>query len=100
MRPGHLPTVSADEMLVLELLRQHDELDPSALVTRSGGRLAARTASAALRKLEAKDLVAGRPEGLRRVSGRSRRLFHATAAGRRLFELWAMLRQQLRRMPA
>ena len=100
MRPGHLPTVSASEMVVLELLRQHDELDGPTLVTRSGGRLAARRVSAVLRKLEAKELVASRPEGLRRASGRSRRLFHATAAGRRLFELWRMLRQQLSRIPA
>ena len=100
MRSGHLPTVSAREMVVLELLLHRDELDARELVARSSGRLARGGLSAVLRRMEAKELVASREEGPRRAAGRTRRLFHATAAGRRLFELWAMLRQQLRRMPA
>jgi DNA-binding PadR family transcriptional regulator len=100
MRSGHLPTVSAREMVVLELLLQRDELDGRELVVISGGRLARGGLSAVLRRLEAKGLVAGRAEELRRTAGRTRRLFHATAAGRRLFELWAMVRQQLSRIPA
>jgi len=101
MRSGHLPTVSAAEMVVLELLSHRDELDASELVARSGQRLQRRTLALTLRRMEAKELVASRPEGPRSaLSRRPRRLFHLTAAGRRLFELWNMIRQQLRRMPA
>src|SRR4051812_7585464 len=97
-RPGHMPTLSAQEMVILELLGRRSEMSRPQMVAASAQRLEARTLSPALRRLEENGLLASRMEGPR--PGRARRVYHVTAAGRRLFELWRMLRQQLSRIPA
>ena len=93
--PPRLLTLSPKELLVLELLREHDSYGLR-LVAASSGRLKRGTIYVTLGRMEEKGYITSKleaaPSG---VGGLPRRIYAATPLGRRMFAAWTSGAKQL-----
>ena len=84
-----LPTLSATERRIIELLAEHDELFGLRMVELSDGRLKRGTVYVTLGRMEAKGFVTSEqevmPEG---AIGLPRRLYRPTPLGERVRRAW------------
>jgi PadR family transcriptional regulator PadR len=93
---GRLPTLSAKETLILELLVQHKELYGLQLVAASKRRLKRGTIYVTLARMETKGYVTSRAEAPpAEAGGLPRRLYQPTALGRRVLETWTQVARRL-----
>jgi DNA-binding PadR family transcriptional regulator len=91
-----VPTLSAKEALVLELLLRMPASAKYGLemVAESNGQLSRGTIYVTLGRMEDKGYVESRPEEPDRLSsGIPRRLYRVTGYGQRVFQLWQMARE-------
>jgi len=92
----NVPTLSAKEALVLELLLRTAGLEKYGLqmVGESEGQLSRGTIYVTLSRMEDKGYVESRPEEPNRpTSGIARRLYRVTGYGQRVFQVWQMARE-------
>ncbi len=89
MKADRLPTLSAKERIVLELLVSSGAKYGLQLVEGSRGRLKRGTVYVTLGRMEQKGLVDSRHESeTRDPDALTRRMYHATGYGRRVLEAW------------
>jgi len=91
-----MPTLSAKETVILELLLDGHEMYGLELVGASRKRLKRGTVYVTLQRMEEKGYVKSRTETASGEAGLPRRLYQATASGRRLFDLWTLVREKMR----
>jgi PadR family transcriptional regulator len=92
MKNVRLPTVSAKERIVLELLVSSGAKYGLQLVDESRGRLKRGTVYVTLGRMELKGLVESHHEpATRDPDALTRRMYHATAFGRRVLDAWTMV---------
>ena len=85
-----LPTLSAKERIILDLLASEGELYGLQLVKESRGRLKRGTVYVTLQRMEAKGLIASDAEKVSDNSGLlPRRMYRATPFGLRVRKVWA-----------
>jgi PadR family transcriptional regulator PadR len=93
---GRIPTLSAKETLILELLARNDEMYGLQLVTASRRRLKRGTIYVTLARMEDKGYVTSRQEDPPPdAGGLPRRLYQPTALGRRVLETWTQVARRL-----
>jgi PadR family transcriptional regulator PadR len=100
MDESRLPSMSATESLIVEVLRTRDHYGLE-LVEASGGRLKRGSIYVTLSRMEAKGFVESRQE--ERVPGAiglPRRLYRATAYGLKVHDAYQLLREALALKPA
>jgi PadR family transcriptional regulator, regulatory protein PadR len=92
-----LPTLSATERVVLELLAaRQDRMYGLELVTESGGRLKRGTVYVVLGRMQRKGYVEAEPEKFADDSGLvPRRMYRATALGLRVLRAWTIAAESL-----
>ena len=96
MTPPRLPTLSAKERIVLELLVSAGAKYGLQLVEDSRGRLKRGTVYVTLGRMEQKGLVESHHEpATRNPDALTRRMYRATAHGRRVLEAWTMVARTL-----
>jgi len=84
-----LPSFSATERTIIELLVEHDELFGLQMVERSGGRLKRGTVYVTLGRMQEKGFLESRQEPLPAGAiGLPRRLYRPTAVARRALAAW------------
>src|SRR5262245_14789467 len=99
MAEDRLPTVSATESLILDLL-EHGERFGLELVEASHGRLKRGSVYVMLSRMEAKGFVESRQEERAPGAiGLPRRMYRATAYGLKVRDAYQLLRQALRLRP-
>lgn len=92
----HVPTLSAKEALLLELLLATPASEKYGLqmVADSKGQLSRGTIYVTLSRMEDKGYVASRPEEAEHpTSGIPRRLYRVTGYGWKVYEVWQMARE-------
>lgn len=93
---GRIPTLSAKETLILELLVQHQELYGLQLVAASKRRLKRGTIYVTLGRMETKGYVTSRAEDPPpEAGGLPRRVYRPTAFGRRVLATWTQVARRL-----
>jgi len=91
-----IPTLSAKERLILELLVEHYELYGLQLVDSSRRRLKRGTVYVTLGRMEDKGYVTSpREEAPADAGGLPRRMYRATPLGRRVLEAWTAVARHL-----
>jgi PadR family transcriptional regulator, regulatory protein PadR len=91
-----VPTLSAKERVILELLTHHGELYGLQMVAASKRRLRRGTIYVTLGRMQAKGYVTSQLEEPRReVGGMPRRLYTPTALGRRVLAAWDHVAEHL-----
>ena len=96
MKADRLPTLSAKERIVLELLVSSGAKYGLQLVDDSRGRLKRGTVYVTLGRMEQKGLVDSRHESeTRDPDALKRRMYHATGYGRRVLEAWSVMARTL-----
>jgi DNA-binding PadR family transcriptional regulator len=92
VKHARLPTLSAKERIVLELLVYSGAKYGLQLVGESRGRLKRGTVYVTLGRMELKGLVESRHEpSTRDPEAITRRMYHATGYGRRVLDAWTMV---------
>jgi len=100
MADARLPSMSASESLILELLRARDRYGLE-LVDASGGRLKRGSVYVTLSRMEAKGFVESwQEERQAGAIGLPRRLYRATAYGLKVHDAYQLLREALALKPA
>jgi PadR family transcriptional regulator, regulatory protein PadR len=95
-----LPSISATECLVLDLLRDGEKYGLE-LIGVSRGRLKRGTVYVTLGRMEKKGFVASRPEAQPPGAiGLPRRMYRATAYGLKVLEAYRLLREALALRPS
>jgi PadR family transcriptional regulator, regulatory protein PadR len=96
MKTARLPTLSAKERIVLELLVSSGAKYGLQLVDESRGRLKRGTVYVTLGRMELKGLVESHHEpATRDPDGLTRRMYHATGHGHRVFDAWNFMARAL-----
>ena len=96
MKNARLPTLSAKERIVLELLVSSGARYGLQLVDESRGRLKRGTVYVTLGRMEQKGLVESHHEpATRDADALTRRMYHATGHGRRVLDAWTMVARTL-----
>jgi DNA-binding PadR family transcriptional regulator len=96
MKAARLPTLSAKERIVLELLVSSGAKYGLQLVDESRGRLKRGTVYVTLGRMEQKGLVESRHESqARSPDALKRRMYHATGYGRRVLDAWSVMARTL-----
>ena len=96
MKSARLPTLSAKERIVLELLVSSGAKYGLQLVDESRGRLKRGTVYVTLGRMEQKGLVESRHEAeTRDPEALTRRMYHATGHGRRVLDAWNLVARTL-----
>lgn len=96
MKSARLPTLSAKERIVLELLVSSGAKYGLQLVDESRGRLKRGTVYVTLGRMEQKGLVESRHEAETHDPGAlTRRMYHATGHGRRVLDAWNLVARTL-----
>ena len=91
---GDLPTLSATERLIVELLSEHDELFGLRMVQLSGGRLKRGTVYVTLGRMQEKGYLESRQEPLPEGAiGLPRRLYRPTGLAMRILAAWKTAEQ-------
>jgi DNA-binding PadR family transcriptional regulator len=92
----HVPTLSAKEVLILDLLTNQGTMYGLELVAASGGRLKRGTVYVTLGRMEDKGYVSSRLDARPRAEGGlPRRLYSASALGRRVLDAWSSAAMRL-----
>ena len=100
MTEGRLPSISATESLILDLLEVRERFGLE-LVTASGGQLKRGTIYVTLGRMETKGFVESRQEERAPGAiGLPRRLYHATGYGLKVRDAYRLLREALALKPA
>jgi DNA-binding PadR family transcriptional regulator len=95
MKSTPLPTVSAKERIVLELLVSSGAKYGLQLVDESRGRLKRGTVYVTLGRMEQKGLVESSHERATSDNALTRRMYRATAFGRRVLDAWTTVARTL-----
>jgi PadR family transcriptional regulator, regulatory protein PadR len=96
MTNARLPTLSAKERIVLDLLVSSGARYGLQLVDESRGRLKRGTVYVTLGRMEQKGLVESHHEpATRDPDARTRRMYHATGHGRRVLDAWNLVARAL-----
>lgn len=99
MSEARLPSMSATESLILDLLRGRERYGLE-LVSSSGGQLKRGSVYVTLARMEAKGFVESRPEEHVSPAGPPRRLYRATGYGLKVHDAYQLLREALALRPA
>jgi PadR family transcriptional regulator, regulatory protein PadR len=96
VKSERLPTLSAKERIVLELLVSSGSKYGLQLVDESRGRLKRGTVYVTLGRMEQKGLVESHHEpSTRDPEALTRRMYHATGHGRRVLDAWNLMARTL-----
>ena len=96
MKAARIPTLSAKERIVLDLLVSSGAKYGLQLVDESRGRLKRGTVYVTLGRMEQKGLIESRHEPeTRSADALTRRMYHATAYGRRVLDAWTLVTRTL-----
>jgi DNA-binding PadR family transcriptional regulator len=96
VKSSRLPTLSAKERIVLELLVSSGAKYGLQLVDESRGRLKRGTVYVTLGRMEQKGLIESRHEPeTRSADALRRRMYHATGHGRRVLDAWSVMARTL-----
>lgn len=96
MKGARLPTLSAKERIILELLASSGAKYGLQLVDDSRGRLKRGTVYVTLGRMEQKGLVESHHEpATRDPDALTRRMYHVTAYGRRVLDAWTTVARTL-----
>ncbi len=94
--PRRLRTLSAKEMLILQMLIRESELYGLQMVAQSRGRLKRGTVYVTLGRMEDKGYVTSRAEkDTPPGGGLPRRIYRPTASGRQVYDAWSLAVERL-----
>jgi DNA-binding PadR family transcriptional regulator len=94
--PSRVPSLSAKELIILDLLLTSEEMYGLELVTASKGELKRGTVYVTLGRMEDKGYIASRLEDAPPAAGGlPRRVYRPTALGRQLLGAWSQVNKRL-----